>query len=373
MDNNPKYYIGIMSGTSMDGIDTAIVDFRGTHPKVIATGEYNWPKGLENKLHPLCMTGNDEIERVGDIANELACAYARAVNDLLEASKTDKSMIIAIGNHGQTIRHRPERHFSIQIGNNALLATLTDIDTIGDFRAMDLACDGQGAPLVPAFHRCVFGKENELRFIVNIGGISNITVLDGLNNKTFGFDTGPGNTLLDHNCRFFWQQNYDHNGEHAQAGFINDELLSRLLSHPYLAMQHPKSTGRETFTYSWVQGLVEDMVISGEDLQRTLTRYTAVTIADQIGKIAGGRNFETYICGGGLRNSLLMEDLQQLLPNCSVFAGTDKLGVDPDFVEAIAFAWLAKQFVERKPGNIPAVTGASRKAVLGCLYPKPLD
>lgn len=372
MDTDCRYYIGIMSGTSMDGIDISIMDFNSSSmPAVIATGEYDWPEGLEARLHPLCHSGADEVEQIGEIANELAAAYACAVNDLLKKNGIDKSKIIAIGNHGQTIRHRPEKHFSVQIGNNALLAALTGIDTVGDFRAMDLACGGQGAPLVPAFHNSVFRKDSILRFIVNIGGISNISVLDGSGNPIIGFDTGPGNTLIDHNCRHFWNENYDHDGKHAQAGSVDSLLLKKMLSHPYFSMSYPKSTGRETFTYEWVESLTEGSNISGEDLQRTLTHLTAVSIADQINKIAGNRIFETYICGGGLKNKLLMSELRKLLPGSSVFDSTAVLGVDPDFVESIAFAWLAKQFTERKPGNIPSATGATTPAVLGCLYPKP--
>ena len=371
MVQDHKYYIGIMSGTSMDGIDLALVDFSNDLPKVLATKGYPWPNNLGERLHPLCYSSNDEIEKIGDLSLELAHAYANAVKALLKDTGISADEIIAIGNHGQTIRHRPERHFSIQISNNAALAALTNIDTIGDFRSMDLALGGEGAPLVPAFHKYVFAQKGLLRFIVNIGGIANISVLDGFNDRVFGYDTGPGNTLLDQNCRFFWQDNYDHNGEKAKSGIINKDFLAKLLNHPYLAKPYPKSTGRETFTYSWIKELNETFKLNGQDLQRTLTYFSAKTIADQINKIAGSQKFEVYICGGGLNNTLLMQDLETELKTASFFSSTWDLGVDPDFVEAIAFAWLAKQFVEREPSNLPAVTGASRSAILGCLYPKP--
>lgn len=361
-----------MSGTSMDGIDLAVINFKGDRPEMVCCAEYNWPQNLEKEMHPLCLTGNDEVEIIGDISIKLAQAYASAVNDLLEKKHIPRENIVAIGNHGQTIRHRPERGFSVQIGNNAMLAALTGIDTIGDFRNADMALGGQGAPLVPAFHRNVFYKHDCLRFILNIGGIANISVLDGTSDQTFGFDTGPGNTLLDQNCRNIWDIPYDKDGYYASQGNINNTFIDKALSHPYFSKPFPKSTGRETFTYEWIKSLNKECLLSNYDLQRSLTFLTAKSISDEILKIASNREYEVYVCGGGIHNSLLMKDLETLLKGCVTLGSTSCLGINPDFVEAAAFAWLAKQFIERKPGNLPSVTGASGYAVLGCLYPKPL-
>lgn len=371
MEQNSKYYIGIMSGTSMDGIDVAIVDFSNTAPKLIAAECFPWDQNIAKQMNKLCLPGDNEIEICGDITYQISKSYAYAVNTILKNNHICSDEIIAIGNHGQTIRHRPERFFSVQIADNALLSYLTSIDTIGDFRSMDIACGGQGAPLVPAFHNDIFYKKNIIRIILNIGGIANISVLNGYNQTIIGYDTGPGNTLIDQNCNFYWNKPFDKNGEFASKGIVNNELLEIMLSHPYLQKTYPKSTGREVFTYDWVSQCIKNLDINKYDLQRTLTFFTAKTISDEILKFTNNKNYEVYVCGGGVYNKVILNDLKNLLVNCQCLESTNALGVDPNYVEAMAFAWLAKQYTENKPSNLPVVTGANCYAVLGCKYIAP--
>jgi len=366
-----KYYIGIMSGTSMDGIDLVLASFINGKPEIKAVKETFWPKEIINELHNLCSPSFNEINKVGEISCAISRVFAQGVNELLKEANVNKSEVVAIGSHGQTIRHHPEKGFSMQIGDGSLLAELTNIDVICDFRNADIAVCGEGAPLVPAFHNIVFRDPKKLRFIVNIGGISNISVLDHNNESVIGFDTGPGNTLLDYVTRTNWGEPYDKNSEHARKGIINDILLEKLLEHPYLKRAYPKSTGRETFTWEFVENCLSELKLSlkTEDLLRTLCAYTAKTIADQINIIAKGNEFETLVCGGGCHNPLLMQDLNKYLSNCTTLGSTEIIGANPDYVEALAFAWLALRFTERLPGNLPDVTGAKKPKILGCLYP----
>lgn len=363
-------YIGLMSGTSMDGIDAALVEFGSgsDQPRVLATHASAWPEALVQQLHTICTPGDNEIDRMGVLDQRVAEEFAYAVHALLQAANITPEQVCAIGSHGQTIRHRPERGFTLQIGNGARLAVMTDIDVICDFRMKDVALGGQGAPLVPAFHQAVFGKEQEPRFILNIGGISNVSVLPGNAEQVFGFDTGPGNTLLDGWYRHHHTSgSYDAGGEWAASGQVYSPLLNALLTHPYFALPYPKSTGRETFTFDWLlQQLTAFTAVIPADVQRTLLEFTAITATDAVRPLA--KNAGLYLCGGGAHNPLLCQRLAALLPGWQV-TSTQALGMHPDWVEAIAFAWLAHCFSERRPGNLPAVTGASRKAVLGALYP----
>jgi len=369
-NNLMALYIGLMSGTSMDGIDAALVEFAtgSNTPKLLATHARIWPADLVQQLHAICTPSENEIDRMGVLDQRVAEEFAYAVNDLLKTANIAPEKIDAIGSHGQTIRHRPELGFTLQIGNGARLATMTGIDVICDFRMKDVALGGQGAPLVPAFHQAVFGKEDEPRFILNIGGISNVSVLPGNAETVFGFDTGPGNTLLDSWYRHHHESgSYDAGGQWAASGKIDHLLLNKLLTHCYFALPYPKSTGRETFTFDWLLDqltTVEEM--RPADIQRTLLEFTAISAIEAIKPLATTGNL--YLCGGGAHNPLLCERIAALLPKWQV-SSTQILGMHPDWVEAIAFAWLAHCFIERRAGNLPAVTGASRKAVLGAVYP----
>lgn len=363
-------YIGLMSGTSMDGIDAALVEFHAgsDQPRLVATHARAWPSTLVQQLHAICTPSDNEIDRMGALDQQVAEQFAYAVQALLETANTHATQICAIGSHGQTIRHRPELGFTLQIGNGARLAAMTDIDVICDFRMKDIALGGQGAPLVPAFHQAVFGKDGEPRFILNIGGISNVSMLPGKAEQVFGFDTGPGNTLLDSWYRHHHATgSYDAGGEWAATGNIHPPLLASLLAHPYFSQPYPKSTGRETFTFAWLlQQLSAFSTLSAADVQRTVLELTAISIADAIHPLAASADL--YLCGGGAHNPLLCQRIADLLPNWKV-SSTASLGMHPDWVEAIAFAWLAHCFCEKRAGNLPAVTGASRKAVLGAFYP----
>ena len=363
-------YIGLMSGTSMDGIDAALVEFGADsdQPRLLATHAWAWPNELVQQLHTICTPGDNEIDRMGVLDQRVAEEFAHAVHALLQTANITPEQICAIGSHGQTIRHRPESGFTLQIGNGARLAAMTGIDVICDFRMKDVALGGQGAPLVPAFHQAVFGKKNEPRFILNIGGISNVSVLPGNAEQVFGFDTGPGNTLLDSWYRHHHQVgSYDVGGQWAGSGQIHQSLLNELLTHAYFALPYPKSTGRETFTFDWLlQQLSIFAEINAADVQRTLLEFTAITASEALQPLATSARL--YLCGGGAHNPLLCQRIAALLADWQV-TSTASLDMHPDWVEAIAFAWLAHCFCERRSGNLPAVTGASRKAVLGAFYP----
>lgn len=367
MNNN--YYVGLMSGTSMDGVDAVLVSFDGDQPSLIASHTEELPKALLSSLQKLCLPGNDEINRLGHLDRSMGKLFAKAVNALLETANIDKSQVIAIGSHGQTVRHMPnlEMGFTLQIGDPNTIAVETGIDVIADFRRKDIALGGQGAPLVPAFHQHVFGSPNHKRIILNIGGIANVTYLPGNNEDVTGFDTGPGNGLSDAWIQHQLSQPYDKDGAWAKSGTTDQKMLQHLLSHPYFALAAPKSTGRELFNQAWAeQQLSEFGHLSEADIQSTLLDLTCYSIANDALKLS--QNGELYVCGGGAYNSELMHRLHKLLPNYKVVT-TSALGMDPQWVEGIAFAWLAMRYHQGLPGNLPAVTGASREAILGSFYP----
>lgn len=375
MDSSGKgkeLYIGIMSGTSMDGVDLVLADFSGALPKVVAALGEPWPGDMLPIMHRLCAPGADELDTAGGLAVRISQVFAGGVTKLLNQAGIAPEEVTAIGSHGQTVRHRPGAGFSVQLGSGALLAELTGIDVICDFRAADLAAGGQGAPLVPAFHSAVFRDPAKLRIIINIGGIANISVLDHALPEVPGFDTGPGNTLMDHTVRRIWNEPWDRDALHARQGQIRQDLLSRLLEHPYLAQPFPKSTGRETFSPAWLEEVLATVspAPAPEDLLRTLCAFTAETIGRAADQTAGGQEYEAYVCGGGAHNPLLMEELGRTMQGCVRLADTWALGADPDYVEALAFAWLAMRFTRRLPGNLPSATGARRERILGCLYPR---
>jgi len=364
-------YIGIMSGTSLDGVDVVLVDFSPAYPNLIHSLCLPYPAELKAELALLAQPADNEIERLGLVEADLADCYATTVELLLQQAGVDRGRICAIGCHGQTIRHRPNARqpFSYQIGDQHRLAMLTQIPVIADFRRKDIAYGGQGAPLVPAFHQAIFASPAQGRCILNIGGIANITLLVP-HQAVQGFDTGPGNCLMD--TWMFQQQGqpYDANGAFAASGQPDAQLLALLLNDPYFSQTGPKSTGREYFQSDWLQQrltqrqLTDGKVPAPADVQRTLSRFTAGTIALAVSRFVVG---EIYVCGGGAHNAQLMQDLRDLLPQCRVHT-TEALGVHPDWVEAMAFAWLAYAFDEQIPGNVPAVTGASEALVLGVRY-----
>ncbi|WP_432381723.1 anhydro-N-acetylmuramic acid kinase [Duganella sp. P38] len=361
-------YIGLMSGTSLDGVDGALAQFDDGATTTVATAYVAFPPALRADLAALQASGDNEIEREALAANQLAQHYAACVAALLRESGHAAAGVRAVAVHGQTIRHRPELGFTRQTNNPALLAELCGIDVVADFRSRDVAAGGQGAPLVPAFHQALFGKPGQPRVVANIGGISNISILYG-DGRVSGFDTGPGNVLLDGWIQRHRQQEYDADGAWAATGKILPALLEELLREAYLSRPAPKSTGRDLFHLEWLDArLAVHAPAAPEDVQRTLTEYTAVTLADAI-KVNGGGADAVYVCGGGAYNGVLMEALGQALGKQVLLASTQALGVAPNCVEALAFAWLGYRFSERLAGNLPAVTGAGGERVLGALYP----
>lgn len=369
----PDRYIGLMSGTSLDAIDVALIE---SHPRIrlVAARSYPIPAALRDALMALCQPGNNEIERLGRADRQLGTTLADAVLHFLQEHSLAPAEITAIGSHGQTVRHRPssaeqdvDSAFTLQIGDPNTLAEVTGISVVGDFRRRDVAAGGQGAPLVPAFHKAAFSSPASNRVIANIGGMANITVLRS-NGQLSGFDTGPGNVLLDSWIQHCQNRHYDYNGEWAASGKVNAALLARFLDSPYYHRTGPKSTGREDYNLAAIQSHLKGLEnIPQEDVQATLLELTAVTLCDAI-KGEGTTEFELYLCGGGAHNIHLRQRISEILPSSQV-ADTSQLGIDPDWVEAAAFAWLAHATLNGIDGNVPSVTGAKRARILGAIYP----
>lgn len=361
-------YIGIMSGTSLDGVDIALTHFPPTTERATLLGALcmPFPDTLRDDLLALCQPGTDEIRRAGLAGQQWARLAADGVSQLLLQHGVTASQVAAIGSHGQTIRHHPESGFSVQIGAPALLAELCGIDVITDFRSRDLAAGGEGAPLVPAFHAWLLHDPQQTRALINIGGFANLTLLaqDG---QVSGFDSGPGNVLLDYWAHRHIGQPYDANGAWARSGQVIPGLLQLMLDDPYFSRPAPKSTGREYFHPNWLEQHLRAARHAPVDVQTTLLELTARTVADAVSSCKP-QPAAAYVCGGGAHNGLLMERLQRLLENCSI-ATTAALAVDPDWMEAMAFAWLAWRCRQRLSGNLPAVTGARGERVLGAIYP----
>lgn len=362
-------WIGLMSGTSLDGVDAVLTEFTQTsdqilQSRVVEASTLPFSQDLREELLSLHENGPNEIERTALVGNQLAKLYAQAVNDLLKKANIDSSQISAIGCHGQTIRHRPELGFTIQIGNAALLAELTGITVVSDFRSRDIAANGQGAPLVPAFHQAVFGHPNINRTIINIGGIANLSVLN-IGQETIGFDSGPGNMLMDAWSELHTGHRYDASGQWAMTGNVIDELLSKLLAHSFFNLTPPKSTGRDLFNIEWLTSYLKPDYLP-QDVQRTLLTFTAHSIADAVKKYAPNTH-EIYLCGGGAFNDAMILCLRQLLHPVKIEL-TDVLGINISDVEAAAFAWLARQAIIKAPGNLPCVTGADGLRILGAIY-----
>lgn len=364
-----NYYIGIMSGTSLDGIDVVIAQRSAGGFKQIAACSPALPEALRLALLKICQEQQVSLQTLGEVDQQFALACAQAVNQLLKSSQINAQQICAIGSHGQTIFHSPlgKFPFSQQIGDANLIAAKTGIPCVADFRRMDMAYGGQGAPLVPAFHHAVFAKKGEDRVIVNIGGIANITLLSA-DKPLLGYDTGPGNMLMDGWINKVKGQQFDKNADFALEGTVSPILLKQLLSDPYFAQLPPKSTGREKFNLAWLEQQLAEMdaeSLSGADIQRTLLEFSAQTISQQIKQKS--TNGDVFVCGGGALNPLLMQRLQGLMPQHRV-SDTHVLGIDPMFVEAIAFAWLAEQRLLEVPIALKSVTGARQDAILGCVY-----
>lgn len=361
--------IGLMSGTSLDGTDAVAMRFTQDAMCYLGHVSLPFPNDLRAELLALTLPGDNEIERMGDASVALVSHYTKAVNQLLKQTDLSPREVDAIGVHGQTIRHRPERGFTIQLNHPALLAELTNISVISDFRSRDVAAGGEGAPLVPAFHAKAFtGKTT--RVILNLGGIANISILpaqDVSNDTILGGDTGPANMLIDTWVQRMTGKAYDENGRWAASGRVDQALLKDCLNDPYFALPFPKSTGRERFSPEWLnERLARHPDAAPKDVARTLTELTAVTVTDAIKRFAPEAN-ELILCGGGSYNQTLRHALQDHFPG-KVF-DTLTLGVHPMQVEAAAFAWLAAQFIQHLPGNLPSVTNARGLRILGALYP----
>lgn len=353
-----------MSGTSLDGVDAALVEIRDGACRLAHAIFQPFDNDLRHELLTLNRPSHNELLRSSLAGNELASLYAYAVQELLEKAKLSAAAISAIGCHGQTIRHRPDLGFTLQIGNSALLSELTNITVISDFRSRDIAAGGQGAPLVPAFHAAAFRSDSHNRIIVNIGGISNLTWLPSTGTVT-GFDCGPGNLLLDGWTQDHLNAPFDRDGAWAASGKPSPELLRNMLADDFFSAPPPKSTGRDMFNLEWLQSHLSGGHAS-EDVQATLLELTARTISEAIQKHCE-EPAEIYLCGGGGHNSALKRRLAALLDPLPIRL-TDELGIDADWVEATAFAWLAYRTQHGLPGNLPDVTGAQAPRVLGAIY-----
>ena len=360
-------YIGVMSGTSMDGVDTALVAITPDAVRLLAHDTYPMPESLKQRLLALS-GGQTHLVELGALDHILGHLFADAVNALLDTSGYRGKQIRAIGNHGQTVYHHPCEGvpFTMQLGDGNIVATKTGIDTVADFRRKDMALGGQGAPLVPAFHQTIFAARDSSVVVLNIGGIANISVLRP-GKPVLGYDTGPGNTLMDAWCRRHTGQGYDKDAAFASRGGVDAPLLAALMDEAYLSRAAPKSTGRELFNLPWLEKRLTGLTVAPQDVARTLCEYTARTIAAEVRRYRSGPAPRLRICGGGARNPLLLARLGALLPDWKVTT-TDAKGVPGDAMEAMAFAWLAQRRIHNLPSNLPAVTGAARAASLGVLY-----
>lgn len=369
--SSKQLYIGLMSGTSVDAIDVALVSFYQDKTEVKAFYEHPIPSSIRHDISELCLPGPNEIDRSGELDQALGELFAQAALSLLEQQGLTSSAIQAIGSHGQTIRHRPKakRPFTLQIGNPSVIAYRTGITTVANFRAKDIAAGGQGAPLVPAFHQDQFFKQGHPRVILNIGGIANISLLnENPKQHLLGFDTGPGNTLMDYWAQKHLNQPYDHDGGWARSGKVSAELLESLLRYKYFSQNAPKSTGREEFSPHWLKSILSSHKnLPAKDIQCTLCELTARSISAAIQQYAEVGS-EILLCGGGSKNSFLLERISALLKGYTL-GTTNTAGLNADAVEAAAFAWLAYRTMHSLTGSRGSVTGAKRDLILGGIYP----
>lgn len=371
-----ELFIGLMSGTSLDGVDGVLADFSEGRIAVRAYATAPFPSELRAELMALNTPGDNELHRAALASNRLARVYAGVVGQLLADSGTPARAVTALGAHGQTVRHRPTEFdavgYTLQINNPSLLAELTGIDVVADFRSRDLAAGGQGAPLVPAFHRALFGRAGEPVAVLNIGGISNLSLLPAADATgepaVLGFDCGPGNALMDYWCQLHTGQPFDRGGQWAASGQVLPELLAILQAEPYFAKAPPKSTGRDLFNPPWLSARLGAVAgAAPADVQATLTKFTASVCVADVQRYGNGSKL-LIVCGGGALNDHLLARLRALLPGVTVDAST-KHGLPPLQVEAAAFAWLARSTVRREAGNLASVTGARGPRVLGAVYP----
>lgn len=367
-------FIGLMSGTSLDGVDGVLADFSDGCIAVQAHASAAFPSALRAEFLSLNTPhGSDELHRAALAANGLAQVYAQVANRLLHDAGLASDAITAIGAHGQTVRHRPGEFdgigYTLQINNPALLAERTGIDVVADFRSRDVAAGGQGAPLVPAFHQALFAQDDEAVAVLNIGGISNLSLLPPrrTGGAILGFDCGPGNALMDHWCERHTGQAFDAGGHWAASGQVLPDLLARLLAEPFLAKVPPKSTGRDLFNPGWLADRLVDLQAAPVDVQATLTEFTAAACAADLRR-HGATSRALIVCGGGALNTHLMARLAAALPGVAVMSSAAR-GLPPQQVEAAAFAWLARATLRREPGNLASVTGARGGRVLGATYP----
>lgn len=366
-------YLGLMSGTSVDGIDAALVSFEAGRPYLLAARTQPWPADLQAGILAVAQgTGPIDLDAYGRLDVALGHQFADAALALLDASGTPRTSVRAIGSHGQTLRHRPggPLPFTLQAGDPSVLAERCGIDVVADFRRADVAAGGQGAPLLPAVHAMLLAHPGHARVVLNLGGIANITAL-GADGTVIGFDTGPANGLLDAWCQHCCGLPFDRDGVFAAAGKVDATLLAVLLADPYFALPPPKSTGREHFHLHWLTAQPRLAQLAPADVQATLLELTARSIADAITRHAPDAE-DALACGGGVHNPRLMQRLGELLAPRALDTTTAQ-GVDPDYLEAMAFAWLARQRLLGLPGNLPAVTGARGPRVLGAIYPAPAD
>ncbi|HTR01454.1 MAG TPA: anhydro-N-acetylmuramic acid kinase [Candidatus Acidoferrum sp.] len=369
---SPEYYIGLISGTSMDAVDCALVEFVNGMPKVHDFQCFEIPTTLKARLSALIDNQGLSFSEFGSADIQVARLFSDAANAIIKKNEVDAAAIRAIGSHGQTVWHQPVAEasgcpFTIQIGDPNTIAHLTNISTVADFRRHDMAAGGQGAPLVPAFHDAIFGRADVPRVVLNLGGFANITVLDAGDGKPFGYDTGPANVLLDSWIKHCTGHDYDDQGTWSLSGTPATPLLERLMTEPYFSLPHPKSTGRELFNLAWVQRQLANLSTryKPEDVQATLRELSAQTIADQI--LRHLKKGEILVCGGGFHNTALLQSLGTRLPTFTLVS-TERYGLHPDWVEAVAFAWFARQTLQGKPIDFSPFTGASKAVIAGGIY-----
>jgi anhydro-N-acetylmuramic acid kinase len=366
-----EYFIGLLSGTSIDGVDCVLVDFSHPLPKLVATHNEPISTELRSKILTLCSSPLVSLITVGETDVELGKVFANAVNSLLHSNNIPAKNVLAIGSHGQTIKHHPvgASRFTTQIGDPNTISYLTGITTIADFRRKDMAAGGQGAPLAPLFHQSIFGKTESQRAVLNIGGIANISLLmNRQNHSLIGFDTGPGNVLMDSWINLKKGLSYDDKGLWAHSGKPNMNLLATLMAEPYLKLASPKSTGRELFSLAWLEKKLAEISykLPDEDIQATLLEFTVRSIAESVDWAHYGID-ELVICGGGAYNDLLMARLSTYLEPIKVVSSS-KLGLAPEWIEGVAFAWLARKTWSGEAIDTSSVTGASTNCILGGIY-----
>ncbi|MCD8455599.1 anhydro-N-acetylmuramic acid kinase [Xylella taiwanensis] len=372
IQNPAPLYLGLMSGTSIDGIDAALVRINANAIppcKLVAAQTSAWEPNLRTTLLELSQGQNTaSLDQLGWLDAQVGLALAAAANALIAKTGVKHTQIRAIGSHGQTVRHRPlgDLPFTWQLGDAHRITELTGITTVADFRRRDIAAGGQGAPLMPAFHLAMLGSPTENRAVLNLGGIANLTLIP-VTGPVLGFDTGPANALLDSWYQRHHHGTFDQNGEFAARGRINQQLLARLLADPWFTLPPPKSTGREQFHLNWVTKQLQPAPPSPADVQATLLELTAVTVADALLR-QQPKTHRLMICGGGAHNPVLMARLAAHLPNVAV-ESIHTYGLDPDYLEAMGFAWLAAQILDGQPGNLPSVTGARGLRLLGAIHP----